>query len=259
MYYVEAGGGDPVVLLHGMGGDSRTWDLVRPRLAGNYRVFVPELPGHGRSPKPRGAYDADFYTGYLVRWLETLGVGPVHLVGHSLGGAIAVNLALARPDLVRSLGAVSSVRLVDHRPPGPVLRTFARFGLAQLFGPPSARATRRFLERGFGVAPRLLTPELIAVCQEAAGLSRRAVLKTNRVLQRPGSVLYDRLDKLHCPVWLAWGTHDPLFPGREKVAEVARRVSQATLDLMDCGHLPMFELPEAFGDQLEAHLKRARG
>ncbi len=260
MYWAEEnGGGAPVVLVHGMGCDHRTWDLVRPVLGRTWRVLTPDLPGHGRSPKPRVTYDFPFYTSQLAAWLDGLGVGPVHLVGHSLGGALAVALTLERPDLVASVATVSSVRLVDQRPPAHVLRAFMRFGLAQALWKPSRRATRRFLEDAFGVSPSQVTDEMITLWQETHQQSRRAVLSTNRALRWPESLLYARLDQVKKPTAMFWGTRDPLFPGQERIVEVARRFGEASYELMDCGHLPMFEQPEAFLGWLQRHLDAVSG
>lgn len=260
LYYVEAGEGEPVVLLHGMGCDNRTWDPVRTELAANWRVLTPDLPGHGRSPKPWRSYSLKLYLAFLTRWLEGLKLGPVHVVGHSLGGALAMALAIERPDLVRSVGAVCSVRLADHTPPRSTLGAFMRFGFAQLFGPPSPQATERFLQQGFGVEPAAVTPEMIALWQQTADLSTRAVISTNRHMRRPESLLFDRLTLVKAPVWLLYGKRDPLFPGVDKVEQVVSRLPAAKLDLMNAGHLPMFERPEDFLPRLKGHLNRvARG
>lgn len=256
LYYIEAGDGEPVVLLHGMGCDNRTWDPVRAELAEGWRVLTPDLPGHGRSPKPWRTYSLKLYLALLTRWLDGLKLGPVHLVGHSLGGALAMALAMERPDLVRSVGAVCSVRLVDHTPPGQALSAFMRFGMAQLFGPPRPRSTQRFLEQGFGVESAGITPEMIALWQQTADLSTRAVISTNRQLRRPESLLFDRLGQVKAPVWLLYGKRDPLFPGVDLVEQVVSRLPAAKLDLMNCGHLPMFERPEDFLPRLKGHLTR---
>lgn len=256
LYYVDTGSGEPVVLLHGLGCDHRTWDGVRPELASKgWRVLTPDLPGHGKSPKPWRSYRLTLYTDYLIRWLETLETGLVHLIGHSLGGALAAAIAMERPDLVRSVGAVCSIRLVNHTPPTPVLLTFMAFGIAQLFGQPSVRATRRFLERGLG-CNGTATPEMIQLFRETAGSSTRAVLSSNRQLRRPEASLYDRLEQLHCPVWLLWGKRDPLFPGVDPAAWVAERLPKAALEFTDTGHLPMFERPDEFVKRLMGHLMR---
>ncbi len=256
LYYEETGGGQPVVLLHGMGCDGRIWEEVRPELARAYRVFTPDLLGHGRSPKPWRRYRPQLYLDYLVRWLEALDVGPVHVVGHSLGGMLALLLAMERPDLVRSVAGVCPVRLVDHTPPREALRAFMRFGLALLFGAPSPGATRRLLTEGMGMPEGALTPEMVARMRESFHRSARAVRSTNGQIRRPEAVLTGRLHEVKCPVWLLWGKRDPLFPGVEEMARVAERMPEALPEFMDAGHLPMLEKPEEFLRRLMGHLER---
>jgi pimeloyl-ACP methyl ester carboxylesterase len=102
--------GTPVLLLHGFPQDSRSWDAVSPLLhARGYRTIAPDQRGYspGARPRPRHAYRASELTGDVVELIEVAGLGPVHLVGHDWGAAVAWGLAAARPDLLRSLTALS--------------------------------------------------------------------------------------------------------------------------------------------------------
>lgn len=257
LYYVENGTGPPVVLLHGMGADSRTWDGIRPYLAeAGFRILTPDLPGHGRSPKPWRSYRLPFYLAYLTRWLRRLQTGPVHLVGHSLGGALAAAMAIHEPDMVASVGGICPIRLIDHRPPVQVLSVLARYGFSQLLGRPSEGATRRMLERAFGLPSEAVTPDLISLWQETAMASRRAVISTNQQLQKPEFALQSRLGEIRCPVWLLWGKRDPFFPGVDTVTGITATLPAAAQDFSDSGHLPMFERPDQLARRVESHLKK---
>ena len=102
--------GTPVVLLHGFPQDSRSWDAVSPLLhARGYRTIAPDQRGYspGARPRPRRAYRASELTGDIAELIEVAGLGPVHLVGHDWGAAVAWGLAAQRPDLLRSLTALS--------------------------------------------------------------------------------------------------------------------------------------------------------
>jgi pimeloyl-ACP methyl ester carboxylesterase len=102
--------GTPVVLLHGFPQDSRSWDAVSPLLhARGYRTFAPDQRGYSprARPSPRRAYRASELTGDIAQLIEVAGLGPVHLVGHDWGAAVAWGLAAQRPDLLRSLTALS--------------------------------------------------------------------------------------------------------------------------------------------------------
>jgi 3-oxoadipate enol-lactonase len=100
---------EPVVLIHGVGGDAATWDLVAPTLARRFRVIRPELRGHGRSPLIKGPLTAEDFARDILRTLDALGIDAAGVAGYSLGGQIAQALALTAPDRVRKLALISTV------------------------------------------------------------------------------------------------------------------------------------------------------
>ena len=99
----EAAAGDPVVLLHGFGGDLNNWLFNTDKLAERRRVYALDLPGHGESSKDVGAGDLEAFAEALGGFLDAVGAARAHLVGHSMGGAVALTYALAHPDRVASL------------------------------------------------------------------------------------------------------------------------------------------------------------
>ncbi|KJS54446.1 alpha/beta hydrolase [Streptomyces rubellomurinus subsp. indigoferus] len=107
-YYEVQGDGAPVVLLHGGGVTADSWYAQLPALAEHFRVYAPERRGHGRTPDVEGPVSTELMAEDTIALLETLGTGPVHLVGWSAGGTVAIRLALRRPDLVRKLVILSS-------------------------------------------------------------------------------------------------------------------------------------------------------
>lgn len=107
-YYEVQGEGEPVMLLHGGGVTADSWYGQLPALAERYRVYAPERRGHGRTPDVEGPVTTELMAEDAVAFLEALGTGPVHLVGWSAGGTVALRLALRRPDLVRKLVLISS-------------------------------------------------------------------------------------------------------------------------------------------------------
>lgn len=161
MSYEEAGTGEPVVLLHGLGSSSRDWEDQFPALSSRYRVIAPDLRGHGDSDKLTrstiGAMADD-----VAQLLAALGTGPVRVVGISMGGMVAFQLALDAPALVQSLVIVNSgpdavPRTLKHR-----FAIWLRFALLRVFGmrrlsaviadklfpaPSQEALRRRFVER----------------------------------------------------------------------------------------------------------------
>ena len=94
IHYASAGSGKPVILLHGFPETHRSWDLQVPALvAASYRAVTPDLRGYGETDRPRSGYDLETLAGDIIELIDALGGGPVHLVGHDWGGAIAWHLA----------------------------------------------------------------------------------------------------------------------------------------------------------------------
>ena len=117
LYYERVGQGEPLVLVHGLGSSSRDWAYQVPFFAQNYEVVVCDVRGHGQSGKPPGPYSMPLFARDLAGLIEGLGVGPSQVVGVSMGGMIGLQLAVDRPELVRSLVVVNSV-------PDMVVRTW---------------------------------------------------------------------------------------------------------------------------------------
>ena len=103
IFHEFAGTGDPLVLLHGGMATNATWAAQLDGLASEFSVFAPERPGHGHTPDRPGPFSYESMAREMARYLETLGRGPVHLLGWSDGGMIGLLLAAERPELVRTL------------------------------------------------------------------------------------------------------------------------------------------------------------
>jgi len=107
-YYEEHGQGEPVALLHGALEGGAIWDFAAPALATQHRVLVPDRRGHGRTPDVLGAYTYSAMADESIAFLEQVAGRPAHLIGYSDGGAIALEVALRRPELVRSIALISA-------------------------------------------------------------------------------------------------------------------------------------------------------
>lgn len=115
LYVRDEGQGEPVLLLHGLGGDHTVWDYQIPPMAASYRILAPDLRGHGRSPLPEGArYTFGELEGDVQKLLEDRTVGPAHLVGLSGGGLLALRLVLDDPGRFRTLALFGALGHMDN-------------------------------------------------------------------------------------------------------------------------------------------------
>jgi len=237
----EGGEGPPLLLVHGFGGAAWNFTELAPLLHGR-RLIIPDLPGHGASsplPAPTLAGFADV----LAETLEE----PVDVLGHSLGGVVALRLAERHPLLVRSLvlaaaaGISSSTRLAEL--------TIALTGIVQpgrIAGRRVARVARsrrlrRFVFGSFEVAnPDLLTERAVH------GFLRGPTLHTDALGAGLALVADDQrkdLDRVRCPVLVLWGARDRQVP-LEDGFEYARRLGAPLRVIADCGHLLIGERPD---------------
>ncbi len=253
--YVEvagAAGAPPLVLIHGFGGSLYTWRAVAPALAeAGYRVIALDLPGFGYSVRPydRAAYTPSGQAKTVARVLRELGVdeeAPAHLVGHSFGGGVALELARARPDLVRSLVLVDSTLPTFSRAPNadwPLYRPFTyllarTLGLRRVF-------VRAALEKAYH-DDSLVTPALVDAYRSRLLLRGPASLYRALTSVIPRERLDVDLREIEPRTLVVWGEEDALIPVRAG-RKAAERIPEAELAVLpECGHLPMEECPAAF-------------
>ena len=225
--------GTPIVLVHGFGGDLNTWLFNQPDLAQSHCVTALDLPGHGRSGKDVGAGDLGVLSGALGAFLDALGIGRAHLVGHSLGGAVVLALALRRPETAASLTLISSAGLGPEIN-GSYIDGFIAAGrrkemkavLALLFAAPEA-VSRDMVEE------LLRYKRLDGVDQALRGIAG-AVFPGGR----QATVLAQRLAELTLPVQVIQGREDRIVPPAQTEGLPAK-VAVTTIE--NAGHMPQME------------------
>ena len=239
--YRMAGEGPVVLLIHGMAGSSRTWREVMPLLAREHTVIAPDLLGHGESAKPLGDYSLGAYaSGLRDLVVGALGVERATIVGQSLGGGVAMQLAYQHPELCERLVLVGSGGL--GREVSWILRMLtlpAAEYLMPIFFPRFLRdrgdRVSRFLgERG------IRAPHLAEMWRAYASLtepeSRQAFVRTLRAVIDPGGQTVSAADRLYLaaavPTLILWGDRDDIIP-----VEHARRAHE----LMPGSRLEIFE------------------
>jgi pimeloyl-ACP methyl ester carboxylesterase len=219
--YRVAGQGPPVVLIHGMLNSSRHWQAVAEALADHYTVIAPDLIGHGDSATPRGDYSLGAHAASIRDLLSVLGIERASIVGHSLGGGVAMQFFYQFPQRVERLVLISSGGL-GHEV-SPMLRTAALPAVSVLLaGAAHSRVLAalwdlgaRLRRRGFrhGIHVQALARALRPLEQPGA---REAFLQTLRAVidihgQRVGAS--DRLYLLESmPTLIVWGERDNTIP-----------------------------------------------
>ncbi|HEY3476442.1 MAG TPA: alpha/beta hydrolase [Anaerolineales bacterium] len=222
VHYEVAGDGPAVVLIHGLSGSGRWWAHNVPVLAQRYRVYNVDLVGFGRS---RGQRLVLREAGsWLAEWLQVAEIAQAHLVGHSMGGYIATEVAATAPEAVRRLVLVNALVL----PMGPGLVKHA-LDLARAFRYMSLRFLPVLVGDALRAGPRTMSQ------------ATREVLSAD---------LSSRLDAVQAETMVIWGEKDTLLDpklGRE----LARRLARAHFVCVEgAGHNPMWDRPQRFNELL---------
>lgn len=249
-----AGAGQPLVLLHGDGESAFDWTWVAPRLASQYRVFAPNLPGYGDSDKPDVHYTIDFYHSFLKDYLSTLGLERVLLVGNSMGGLIALSLALTEPESVAALALVDSAGL--GRALSPILAAQALPAAGELIMAWSktplgamqlawSRASLLFANPLQAPASWIREQERLA---EMPGCLRATIssLRNDLCFGLQCILKLNDLERLSMPVKVIWGQQDRILPLYQAFAAAGRAGQGPPAVISGAGHIPHVESPDAF-------------
>ena len=260
VYYREAGDSGPVILLiHGITGCAKQWDDVIPFLAENHRVIAPDLLGHGESAKPRGDYSLGAYAAGCRDLLVALGHRRATVVGHSLGGGIAMQFCYEYPPFAERLVLVDAGGL--GREVHMLLRAATLPG-SEIVLPLIAHSHILGLGAAIGAAFRKLGfragPDLAEMARGYASLgdaeARQAFVHTIRSVIDPGGQRISATDRLYLtdllPSLLIWGGKDPLIPVDH--AQPAHELMPGSrLEIFEeAGHFPQISEPMRFAHTL---------
>ncbi|HSI79387.1 MAG TPA: alpha/beta fold hydrolase [Solirubrobacterales bacterium] len=249
----RAGEGPPLLLVHGITGSARHWERVFGLLAERHYVIAPDLLGHGESAKPRGDYSLGAFASGLRDLLVALGNDRTTVVGHSLGGGIAMQFAYQFPERTERLVLIDSGGLgtdVHH-----LFRAAALPG-SELVLPLITADRLRGLAAGAAGALRGIGldagPDLAEMVRGLDTLgdaaTRHAFLETLRSVVGPGGQKVDARDRLYLaealPTLILWGERDPIIPV-EHGAEAHTLMPGSRFELFDAGHFPHLEHPAA--------------
>lgn len=250
LYYESHGTGDPVVLLHGLGSSTRDWEPQLGPLAQRFRVITLDIRGHGRSSKPRQPYSVALFAADAEAMIRALDLGAVHLVGISMGGMVAFQVAVTAPDLVRSLVIVNSGPAMPIKTFAQHLMIWTRIAIVRLQG---------MRKMGAVLATRLLPkPEHEAL--RAQFIERWAENDPRAYLAALKGMLdwtvMDQLKDIHCPTLILSADHD-YTPLAVTQAYTAMIPGAELVVIDDARHMLPVERPEPFNAALLSFLAKA--
>jgi pimeloyl-ACP methyl ester carboxylesterase len=200
--YYTAGRGEPLVVIHGGGGDARTWWRNIDELSEKYTVYAPDLPGYGGSQPLQGNYYIPELAEFIAKFAASLGLERFNLVGHSLGGGIALNFALKWPDKIKKLVLVSSLCL--GREIAFWVRLFSLPAIIISFG-----AVIMGILKSIKWIIQHLNPAGLIMPLSPAAMTVGTSITTFR---QQTLVLENRLHEVKIPTLLVWGGRDPIVP-----------------------------------------------
>ncbi len=247
--YDRRGEGEPLLFLHGLGSSSRDWELQTTYFSSRYQVITVDTRGHGRSEKPPGPYTIDLFARDIVELHKALELGPVHVVGLSMGGMIAFQLAVDQPSLVHSLTIVNSG-------PALILNTLRlklsfkkREWIVRLFG---MRKMGKVLAHA--LLPESHQRELHkAFIDRWAENNQKAYLTSLRALI--GWSVADRIHNIRCPTLIVSADQD-YTPVAYKQAYAAKIPTTEVAVIRHSRHMSPIDQPEAFNRTLGEFLAK---
>jgi len=239
LHYREAGDGEPVVLLHGLGSSGRDWEYQIPAFAERYRVIVPDLRGSGDSDKPPGPYRIADYAADIWALLDKLGIAEANLVGLSMGGATAFEMAATRPERVRRLVVVNCPPSFAIDSPRKAFEVGMRLAVVRCLG----------MERMAAIVGRRLFPEP-SQAELRTEFERRYAANDKRhylwaLRSLPGWQVLNRLERITCPALMVAAEHD-YTPVAAKRAAVARLPDGHLAVIRDSRHGTPIDRAEEF-------------
>ena len=267
MIYRVAGSGPPIVLIHGMLNSSSHWRSVAQSLASEYTVIAPDLIGHGDSAAPRGDYSLGAHAASIRDLLAAIGIDRATIVGHSLGGGVAMQFFYQFPQRVERLALISSGGL--GREVTPTLRTAALPGVSPLLAltirprlvGALAQSGMRLRERGVGVGVYLQAAARALRPLQSAG-ARQAFLHTLRSVIDVHGQRVSATDRLYLleslPTMIVWGERDNTIPLEHGRAAHEAIPHSRFRTLAGAAHFPHLEDPDGLSQLLREFMRETR-
>ncbi|MCW2651550.1 MAG: hypothetical protein QOE41_1379 [Mycobacterium sp.] len=257
--YRDAGEGEVLLLIHGMAGSSATWRAVMPQLSKKFRVVAPDLLGHGESAKPRGDYSLGAFAVWLRDFLDELGISQATVVGHSLGGGVAMQFVYQHPDYCQRLILISSGGLGPDV--GLILRLLSAPGaeaVLPIIAPQPVLTVGNRLRSWLSNAG-IQSPRGAELWSAYSSLSdrqtRQSFLRTLRSVVDYRGQAVSALNRLQLradlPAMAIWGERDTIIPVDHAYAAHEARADTRLEVLPGVGHFAQVEAPTQVVELIE--------
>jgi pimeloyl-ACP methyl ester carboxylesterase len=244
LYYEIKGEGQPLVFIHGLGSSTRDWEFQVPEFSKSYQVITFDLRGHGQSDKPAGPYSMAMFAADTVGLLQALGVDAAHVVGLSLGGGIAFQLAVDAPTAVKTLSIVNSAPELVVRSFKDQVAIWQRLAIVRVLG---MRKMGEVLSQRLFVKPEQDSLRQTFVARWAEN-DQRAYLAALRAMI--GWSVTARLGSIQCPTLVIAADHD-YTPVAFKEAYAAKIPRAQFVTIADSRHATPIEQPQPFNRALQ--------
>jgi pimeloyl-ACP methyl ester carboxylesterase len=260
VHFVEAGKGPPILFLHGLGGSWRDWSANLPALASTYRVMAMDFPGFGESGKPEVRYSIEWLADGVEDFLQEQGLDQLTLVGHSMGGVVALNLASRPESRVRNLVIADAVGIGDKS------EFIAHAMSKKIMGPDTEwEFVESLLKDQFrAMADDMIEKQKPQTARELfeslrMPITGQPLLPMTPEVQMIASIfdfdIRPKLSSILQPTLILWGAKDPLASPQD-ASFLRTMIPSSTLILFpDSGHSPMMENPSLFNHELKKFLQ----
>jgi pimeloyl-ACP methyl ester carboxylesterase len=252
LHYLEAGRGDPVILLHGTGGEGARWMPTIKGLSADYHVYALDQIGFGQSDKPLTNYHTGVFAGFLTAFMKAAGIPKATLIGQSMGAGVAVYFAVHHPEMVQRLVLVDGGNFrTASDPPPPPLDVDDR----QIANAATLEESREYLEKLYYdhsfVTDALVEQNLIQRLRSAYTIDSMSVANANGL----GRVSEGEVRAIKAPTLLVWGVNDPL--SSPAIADKFKAAIKNSRKVMfdNSGHYPFLEHAAKFNQVVLEFLK----
>jgi 2-hydroxy-6-oxonona-2,4-dienedioate hydrolase len=260
VHFVEAGKGPPILFLHGLGGSWRDWSANLPAFAAEYRVLAMDFPGFGESDKPEVQYSIEWLTDVVEQFLRVQEIDRVTLVGHSMGGVVALNVASRPKSRVKKLVICDAVGIGDKS-------EFLAYSMSKkIMGPDTEW---EFVESLLKNQFRAMADDLIEKQKPQTArdlfeslkmpITGNPLLPMTPEVQMTASIfdfdIRQKLASVQQPTLIVWGAKDPVASPQDASFLQTKIPSSILILFPGSGHSPMMENPSLFNQELRKFLQ----